>query len=63
MLHLRQNTPYVRHLEILAYLRKHDLEDVDWIALDDQPDLFPPGLSNLIVCDPEKGFQGLSVDE
>jgi hypothetical protein len=57
-LNLRQDAPHPRYLEILAYVRKHGLENVPWIAIDDQSALFPPGLDRLIACDPEHGFRG-----
>jgi hypothetical protein len=41
-----------RHREILAYL---DGSGADWLALDDDASLFPPGCAELVLCD--DGFQ------
>jgi hypothetical protein len=50
-----------RHREILAWLKKHGAEAERWIAIDDTAELYPTGLKNLILCDPEVGFtQGKS---
>lgn len=57
-LNLRQDIEHPRYLEIRAYLKKHNREGVEWLAIDDQATLFPPGLDRLLVCDPEQGFQG-----
>lgn len=34
---------YLRHAEILAFLRAVGWESVPWLALDDVPEMFPPG--------------------
>lgn len=41
-----------RHREILAYL---DDSAADWLALDDDASLFPPGCTELVLCN--DGFQ------
>ncbi len=46
---------YPRFDEVKAYNIKHGVEE--WIAFDDQPDLFPPGLPNVVAIDGEIGFQ------
>ena len=56
-LNITQDTQHPRHLEVRGYLMKHGLEDEEWIVIDDQGSLYPPGLDNLILCDPEHGFQ------
>lgn len=38
----------IRHREILAYLRG---SNADWLALDDDASLFPPGCAELVLCD------------
>ncbi|HEX9722695.1 MAG TPA: HAD domain-containing protein [Vicinamibacteria bacterium] len=43
--------------EIRAYLKKNGLEESDWIAIDDQAELFPAGLKNLILVDASVGFE------
>ena len=40
-----------RHDEVLAYLQEHDLLEVRWIALDDDPRLYPADCQNLLLCD------------
>jgi HAD domain in Swiss Army Knife RNA repair proteins len=45
-----------RYHEIRAWLRANDTNGSEWLAVDDQADLFLPGLSNLILVDPEVGF-------
>lgn len=40
-----------RHSEVLAYLDANDLQGVRWIALDDDPRLYPPNCPNLLLCD------------
>lgn len=47
---------YVRQAEIMAWLRDHEREDVQWIALDDSDWLFAPDCQNLILVDAEMGF-------
>jgi hypothetical protein len=48
-----------RYQEILAYLERTKSADVPWLAIDDQPEHFPPALRashNLLLCDPTVGF-------
>ena len=44
-----------RHQEILAFLREA-AQPVDWRALDDSVNEFPPGCRELIACDPNVGL-------
>jgi hypothetical protein len=46
------DVPGIRHREILAYLAG---SGADWLALDDDASIFPPGCAELIVC--EDGFR------
>ena len=39
-----------RHREVLAYLKRHHAgEDVRWLAIDDDPENYPPGAPVLLV--------------
>lgn len=49
-----------RYEEIQAYLKANGLEEKKWLAIDDDPLGFPPKLQNLLLCDPEEGFQWAS---
>ena len=51
---------YPRYDEIVAYLESAGIVDEPWVAIDDQRDLFPVGLDNLILVDSEKGFDPVS---
>lgn len=42
---------YPRYDEVLAYLATNDLGEATWIALDDDPRLYPAHCPNLILCD------------
>lgn len=48
--------PHPRHGEIIAYLRQQSLEARPWLALDDDPRLFPKGCRELVLLDPAKGL-------
>jgi HAD domain in Swiss Army Knife RNA repair proteins len=45
----------IRQREIKQYMIDNNFS-ASWIALDDAADEFEPGLSNLVLCDPQKGF-------
>jgi hypothetical protein len=49
-------TPGARYQEIQQYLAAKGDPRRRWIALDDDPDFFPPGCANLVLCDPKNGF-------
>lgn len=49
-------TLYTRWEEIKRWLAEHDRESEDWIALDDMPELFDPDCANLVLVDPDLGF-------
>ena len=49
-----------RYEEIRTYLRLNGLERANWIAIDDDPFGFPPNPENLILVDPEEGFQHIA---
>lgn len=46
----------VRYEEILQYLTENGVGDQPWLALDDDPRLYPPECPQLIVCQPTRGF-------
>jgi hypothetical protein len=41
---------YTRYKEILDFLDNKNLSAVQWIALDDDPELYPKKCQNLILC-------------
>ncbi|AEV27687.1 hypothetical protein Dsui_3357 [Azospira oryzae PS] len=43
--------PHPRYDEVLAYLAANNLVEAAWIALDDDPRLYPAHCPNLILCD------------
>jgi hypothetical protein len=47
---------YVRQAEIESWLRQADRIWESWVAIDDQPRLFKPFLTNLVRSDPETGL-------
>ena len=49
------DTLHTRHAEILAYLDSKYLNNKKWIAIDDDPDLYP-GDTPLLITDPQQGF-------
>ena len=51
-----------RQREIMEYLRKAGAADSSWIAIDDDPDRFKRGCVNLLLTDPDTGFDSRSVD-
>jgi len=53
---------YLRQAEIDLWLRNAGREYEGWIALDDSEWLFPPGCRNLILVDPEVGFDDAVED-
>jgi HAD domain in Swiss Army Knife RNA repair proteins len=50
-----------RHREILAYLREYP--DEQWLAVDDDASLYPPGLPNLLLCADGFGTREASILE
>lgn len=49
-------TPGARYHEIQKYLAATGARGRPWLALDDDPDFFPPRCANLVLCDPKHGF-------
>jgi HAD domain in Swiss Army Knife RNA repair proteins len=47
--------PFPRYNEVLGYLSMNGQQDLQWIALDDDAELYPSGCANLILC--EDGFR------
>ncbi len=48
---------YNRYKEVLAYLKKIENGKQKWIAVEDDPDYYPPGC-NVLLIDPNRGFDG-----
>lgn len=46
-----------RYKEVLAYLKKIENGKQKWIAVEDDPDYYPPGC-NVLLIDPNRGFDG-----
>jgi hypothetical protein len=46
---------YVRHQEVLEYLRTTNATDAYWIAIDDLPHHYPPNI-NIVATNPYVGF-------
>ena len=55
--------PYPKHPryeEILDFLNKSDRATARWVALDDDPEIYPSGCRNLILC--SDGFRDAEED-
>lgn len=49
----QKEPPYLkhpRHEEILDFLNQKNLTTAEWVALDDDPKIYPPDCQNLILC-------------
>ena len=46
---------YPRHNEVMSFLEVNGWQDARWLALDDDPALYPPDCESLILC--EDGFR------
>jgi hypothetical protein len=46
---------FLRHQEVLEYLRQNQVTDANWVAVDDIPEHYPPGTS-VIATDAYFGF-------
>jgi hypothetical protein len=46
---------YIRHQEVLQYLKQHDLLNIPWIAIDDIAEHYPPDV-NIIITNAYSGF-------
>ena len=51
-----------RHREVLAYLKRHEGEDVTWVAIDDDPANYRAG-APVILIDPDVGFDDAAAAE
>ena len=49
------NSLHSRYKEICTYLKKPGVEAKRWIAIDDDPELYPKG-APVLVTDPNRGF-------
>jgi len=57
-----QTTPYERHKEVLAYLKQNNIEDCNWVAIDDDPEHYPKKCT-VILTEPFIGFNHTSALE
>jgi hypothetical protein len=46
---------YLRHQEVLEYLRQNDALEMPWVAIDDIPEHYPPD-TRIVVTDASVGF-------
>ncbi len=51
---------YLRHQEVLEFLRQHKAEDDLWVAIDDIREHYPPD-ANVVVTDAYEGFDGYAA--
>lgn len=47
--------PYLRHQEVLEYLRQNNASNTAWVAIDDIPEHYPPDVC-IVVTDAYRGF-------
>ncbi|MDM8561022.1 HAD domain-containing protein [Candidatus Parabeggiatoa sp. HSG14] len=52
---LSKHVTHERYKEIQAYLKKRNIENEGWVAIDDDPEHYPKGLS-VLFTDPNEGF-------
>jgi len=57
-----QTTDYERYKEVLAYLKKNNDEDCDWVAIDDDPEHYPKKCT-VILTESSTGFNHTSALE
>jgi hypothetical protein len=53
---LETTEPHGRYREVQQYLREHGADGETWVALEDDPNHFPAGCANVMLLDPETGF-------
>jgi hypothetical protein len=46
---------HYRHREVLAYLKRHGLQEEVWVALEDDPEHYPAS-APVVMVDPDVGF-------
>jgi len=49
--------------EIEYFLSQNNLQNIDWIALDDQPNKFVKNFNKLIICEPKTGITRLQINK
>ena len=59
---LETTEPYARFREVQQYLRQHASPVAAWVAIEDDPSHFPEGCANVLLLDPEKGFDSETRD-
>lgn len=50
-----ETSQYIRHQEVLAYLRQNNQENLQWVAIDDIAEFYEPG-SPVVITDAYHGF-------
>ena len=58
----RLRDDFDRYREVKAYLKRHDGADVRWVAVDDDPENYPPG-APVVMVDPEVGLDDVAAAE
>jgi hypothetical protein len=54
---------HVRHSEIMLYLKNLPVAPCNWVALDDDAQLFPADCQELILCNPLIGFDDKAAQQ
>jgi hypothetical protein len=53
---------YHRYKEVLAYLEENKNGEHRWIAVEDDPEYYPPGC-NVLLIDPQRGFDSQAAHQ
>lgn len=53
---------FLRHQEVLEYLRQNQAEETNWVAVDDIPEHYPPN-APVVAIDADLGFDRNSAQE
>lgn len=53
---IREQITQIRYKEIMLYVNKHNIEQENWLALDDLACLFPKNCYNLVLVNSKTGF-------
>ena len=51
---------YIRHQEVLKYLRQNNAADIPWVAIDDIPEHYPSDVQ-IVVTDAYSGFDSITA--
>ena len=61
--HEDEDDEHIRYREIGAVLRNPKVAGASWIAIDDSEFEFPERCPNLLLCDPDRGFDEAAAQE